>query len=608
MKNEEEEKISEKEKEKERKQKIPIPKYKSFNEKRNNKDKQTTKNTNIINNLINENIILSILFFKKYKPIKLIGEGTFSSVYEGINIKDDSKVALKIEQKKSKITLLKEEALSIFNLQGYGIIKFISFGHSKDYNVLIEPLLGKSLYALYLESKKSFTLKDICHISIQCLDRIEHIHSKGYIHGDIKPENFLIGKNDPRIIYIIDFGLSKKYRSDRTGKHIQFCITKKMTGTARYASTNSLRGVQISRRDDLESLAYMILYFIMTKLPWQGVKANNQQNRYKKIYYMKKKLCENESFKELPIEIQNFYKNIKKLKFEEEPNYSLLRQYFKDLLKINSFNEDDNFSWINDKSLIDTKLEPDLRKRKSNSQKRLMDKLKKNSINDDDDKSFEENNIHINTSKRKSISNSKNILINNDYIYNSNNKEIKSINEAIIDVGDYSDNDEENIIKNKLKEKKNSLKKNNSDFRKKQSFNKEINVNDIMKEYHSNNNFINTKNEDNKDNNIKDFNEYQIKKYTSFRQQNNLNVQTDNGNKINNGKRGNDYNRCNIGKNYMINEMKENKNLENNIRCKDENNIKDYNLKTINNNNKKRYFSENKKKIRSKSGEKCLIQ
>jgi len=186
---------------------------------------------------------------------------------------------------------------------------------------------------------------------------------------------------------------------------------------------------------------------------------------------MKKKLCENESFKELPIEIQNFYKNIKKLKFEEEPNYSLLRQYFKDLLKINSFNEDDNFSWINDKSLIDTKLEPDLRKRKSNSQKRLMDKLKKNSINDDDDKSFEENNIHINTSKRKSISNSKNILINNDYIYNSNNKEIKSINEAIIDVGDYSDNDEENIIKNKLKEKKNS-KKNNSDFRKKQSFNK----------------------------------------------------------------------------------------------------------------------------------------
>jgi len=128
-----------------------------------------------------------------------------------------------------------------------------------------------------------------------------------------------------------------------------------------------------------------------------------------------------------------------------------------------------------------------------------------------------------------------------------------------------------------------------------------------MKEYNSNNNFINTKKENNKDN-IIDINEYQIKKYTSFRQKNNLNVQTDNGNKINNGKKGNDYNRCNIGKNYMINEMKGNKNLENYNKCKDENNIKDYNLKNVNNNNKKRNFSENKKKIRSKSGEKCLIQ
>ena len=261
--------------------KIPLPKYKSFNDKKANKE---NKVENDLSNISLDEKILSLIFFKKYKPLKILGAGTFSIVYEGINKIDNSKVALKIENKNSKVCLLKEEAISIFNLQGYGIIKFISFGHSKDYNILVEPLLGKSLYALYLESKKSFTIKDICLISLQCLDRIEYIHSKGYIHGDIKPENFLIGLNDPRIIYIIDFGLSKKYRSDRTGNHIQFCITKKMFGTARYASTNSLRGVQISRRDDLESLFYMILYFIMKKLPWQGVKANSQQNRYKKIY------------------------------------------------------------------------------------------------------------------------------------------------------------------------------------------------------------------------------------------------------------------------------------------------------------------------------------
>ena len=416
------------------KQKIPLPKFNSFNDKKYNKNKQISYE---LNDFSKENKILSSIFFKKYKPLKILGEGTFSVVYEGINIIDKTKVALKIEDKNAKIPLLEKEAFSIFNLQGYGIIKFISFGHSKDYNILVEPLLGKSLYTLYLESKKSFTLKDICFIAIQCLERIEHIHSKGYIHGDIKPENFLIGLNDPRIIYIIDFGLSKKFRSDRTGNHIQFCITKKMTGTARYASTNSLRGVQISRRDDLESLAYMILYFIMKKLPWQGVKATTQQNRYKKIYYIKKKLIEYESFKDLPNEIQNFYKNIKKLNFKEEPNYALLKGYFKDLLAINNFQEDDNFSWVNNKFLIDTKNEINLKTRKSNSLKRLMDKLMKNSTCD-----FEENQIKtINNSKNSLSKERKNITIKNDFIYSSNNKEIKSINEAIIDVGDFSDNE-----------------------------------------------------------------------------------------------------------------------------------------------------------------------
>ena len=205
------------------------------------------------------------------------------------------------------------------------------------------------------------------------MERIEYIHSKGYLHGDIKPENFVIGINDQRIIYIIDFGLSKKYRSDRTGNHIQFCITKKMNGTARYASTNSLRGVEISRRDDLESLAYMILYFLMKKLPWQGIRANTLQNRYKKIYYMKKKLINDETFLSLPKEIQEFYKDIKKLKFEEKPNYNKLKEYFRILLNKNELNEDGNFSWINKEYLIDYK-EVNLKERKSNSQQRLMDK------------------------------------------------------------------------------------------------------------------------------------------------------------------------------------------------------------------------------------------
>ena len=563
--------------------KIPIPKYNSFNNNKQSKEKKLTDN---IEDISNENKILSSTFFKKYKPLKIIGAGTFSVVYEGINIKNNERIALKIEQKNSKIPLLEKEAFSIFHLQGYGIIKFISFGHNSDFNILVEPLCGKSLYNLYLENKKSFNLKDICLIAIQCLDRLEHIHSKGYIHGDIKPENFLIGINDPRIIYIIDFGLSKKYRSDRTGNHINFAITKKMSGTARYASTNSLRGVEISRRDDLESLAYMIIYFILKKLPWQGVKANSQKNRYKKIYYMKKKFCEEENFKELPIEIQNFYKTIKKLSFEEDPNYIILRGYFKELLTRNKLKEDGNFSWINDKSLVDTKIETNLRKRKSNSQKRLMDKLMKNSTNDD--KNINEKELIINPKKKKMP---KNISINSEYIYNSNNKEIKSINEAIVDVGEYSDNEEEkinNFLKPKIRNSSNENIKNS----KKESFNKEI----IFNNFNTNKNYIFNKNITTS-NNQKDIYHYEVKKYTSFNQKNTKNKE-ELKNDLNKGNKNN-YRRCNIGYNYIINERK-------NIIKKEEN--INLNIENKNNDNNKKNFSPVINNRRSKSGEKCLIQ
>ena len=578
--------------------KIPIPKHNSFTTKKNLKIKQELSNNN--NKVIipepNSELdkkILSLIFFKKYKPIKLLGAGTFSVVYEGINIKDNSKVALKLEEKNINKSLLKSEALNIFALQGFGIIKFISFGHSKDYNVLVEPLLGESLYSLYLQLKKNFTLKDICLIGIQTIERIEYIHSKGYLHGDIKPENFVIGNNDQRIIYIIDFGLSKKYRSDRTGNHIQFCITKKMNGTARYASTNSLRGVEISRRDDLECLAYMIIYFIMKKLPWQGVK---------------KKLIYDENFKQLPKEIQEFYNDIKKLKFEEKPNYVKLKGYFYILLKKNGFEADNNFSWINRDHLINTKEIININERKSNSQKRLMDKLLKNSNKLNKEKKEEEikHNIKIvKTSSKFKFCNkqySQNNIINNEYGYtnSNNNKDIKSINEAIdIDVGDFSENEEENNKNNNyIYEKK--LRKYNSDIKnKKQLYRNEIKKNDlnyvdkIKKKYEID---INNKKEENK--NDKYIDNVEIKNYISFNQ----NIKKEN-NKENIDVKDN-FRRCNINKNYLINDFKSNKNNQNKIIIGKEN----INIENINNNNNQKEKELNKKIKRSKSGEKCIIQ
>ena len=164
------------------------------------------------------------IFFKKYKTVKLISKSKFSSIYEGINIKTKEKIAIKLEEK-NKYNLLEKEAYTLFSIKGYGIIDLLSFGKNTKYNIMIQPLLGDSIHNFFLSQFKNFSLSDICLISLQCLERIEWIHKNDIIHRDIKPDNFLFGIKDPRTIYLIDFGLSKKYRSKRTLKHIKYCYT-----------------------------------------------------------------------------------------------------------------------------------------------------------------------------------------------------------------------------------------------------------------------------------------------------------------------------------------------------------------------------------------------
>ena len=347
------------------------------------KEKKENEEKNKINiNKEKEDIKLPALFFKKYKPLNKISQGSYSIIYEGKNIKSNEKVAIKLEEReKNENELLKREVGYLYILRNCpGIVKIISFGITKRYNVLIEPLLGKSLFSLFLESKKTFTIKDICLIAIQCLDRLESVHSKGIIHCDIKPENFAIGNDDKRFIYLLDFGISKKYRSDRTKNHIQFSITKTMTGTARYASTNALSGLQLSRRDDLESLSYVILYFLTKKLPWQGIEAKTLEGRYLKIYNKKKELEKWEKFKNIPLQIQNFIKYCKNLKFAQDPDYRKMKDYFYDLMKELELENDGNFSWIIDKSIIGSKMPDEFKKKKYSSVIKIYNRLTQSTI------------------------------------------------------------------------------------------------------------------------------------------------------------------------------------------------------------------------------------
>ena len=295
------------------------------------------------------------LIFGKYRLTKIIGSGSFGYVYEGknVNSEDNKSVAVKVEQKDNGLNLLEKESFYLYSLKGFGVPEVISFGYSGKYNILVQTLLGESLGKIFYKNKNKFSLKDICMFSIQILHRIEFVHSKNIIHRDIKPENFLIGKSDEYSIYIIDFGLSKKYKSSRTNKHVQFRLTKKFTGTARYASLNAIRGAEQSRRDDLEAIGYMLLFFFNGgRLPWQGVSCKAKAEKYVKIYFMKKNLDFDDFCKNMPKQIITYMKYCRNLEFEQKPDYEYLRSLFEDALKFKGFNNDLCFSWIKDISIL----------------------------------------------------------------------------------------------------------------------------------------------------------------------------------------------------------------------------------------------------------------
>ena len=296
----------------------------------------------------NETIDKKKLFFKKYRIISFIAKGSFGNVYLGKNILNNKLVAIKIEERFKHINKsLEQEAYFLYNLKGYGIPEIITYGYSGNYNILIESLLGKSLYELRVKNK--FTLKDICMVGIQAIDRLKYIHSKYIIHCDIKPQNLLIGYFDPSTIYICDFGISQKYRSSLSGKHIKMTkLNKRNYLTLFYSSVNSLFGYQQSRRDDLESLGYILLH-LNRDLPWEKIKFTNLDEYTNKILTLKKNISLIKLCQDLPIEFYYYMKYVREINFQEKPNYSYLQNlFFKVLYKINSAN-DYIFSWTENK-------------------------------------------------------------------------------------------------------------------------------------------------------------------------------------------------------------------------------------------------------------------
>ncbi|GKV11951.1 hypothetical protein SLEP1_g23163 [Rubroshorea leprosula] len=283
----------------------------------------------------------------KFRLGRKIGSGSFGEIYLGTNIQTNEEVAIKLENVKTKHPQLLYESKLYRILQGgTGIPNVKWFGVEGDYNVLVIDLLGPSLEDLFNFCSRKLSLKSVLMLADQMINRVEFIHSKSFLHRDIKPDNFLMGLGRrANQVYVIDFGLAKKYRDTSTHQHIPYRENKNLTGTARYASMNTHLGIEQSRRDDLESLGYVLMYFLRGSLPWQGLKAGNKKQKYEKISEKKVSTSIEALCRGYPTEFASYFHYCRSLRFDDKPDYAYLKRIFRDLFIREGFQFDYVFDW-----------------------------------------------------------------------------------------------------------------------------------------------------------------------------------------------------------------------------------------------------------------------
>lgn len=281
-----------------------------------------------------------------FKTIVKIGGGSFGKVYLAVDETSGLRVALKVEKKNEGHFI--KEASFFTALEGVlGIPRLYLHDYDKQSNVrfLAMELVGPSIESLFIKCKRKFSLKTVAMLSVQMLERLQFVHDRGILHRDMKPHNFMVGIGSKQtLVYLGDFGLAKLYC--RQEGHIEYKENKPCVGTARYVSINDHLGIQQSRRDDLESLGYVIIYLAKGGLPWQGLRSEGEYSRKEMVAKMKSSLTIEKLCEGLPGEFAEYIRYSRALHFDEAPDYAYVKRLFKNVLLAYNWVNDFKYDWL----------------------------------------------------------------------------------------------------------------------------------------------------------------------------------------------------------------------------------------------------------------------